>query len=140
MVDALGRRRKIIAVDFDGTIAHDAFPDIGKAVANPVVIEWLKRRQLKGDYIILWTCRENYGGRRFPDGTYLNDAIRFCTRNELTFSNVNANMGEDGYEPRDFGRKVVADVYIDDRSLPFGRNTLLWRIYLWLMDRRLDRK
>lgn len=140
MVDALGRRRMVIAVDFDGTIAFDAWPDMGKAVPNLPVIEWLKTRQNMCDYVVLWTCRENYGGKRYPDGEYRNDALRFCTRHGLIFANVNSNVGETGFEEKYFGRKITADAYIDDNSVPFGRNKIMWKLYLWLMGRKLDRK
>ena len=134
-----GHMPKIIAVDFDSTIAYDAFPAItDKTTANKVVIDWIKKRQSMGDTIILWTCRENFGGVHYPDAEYRNDAVQFCTRNQLFFANVNANEGENGYEVGKRCRKVVADAYIDDRSLPFRRNALAWRIYLWLMDRKLS--
>lgn len=128
----------IIAIDFDGTIAHNAFPNMNNAVPNRVVIEWVKRRQKKGDRFILWTCRENYGGKNFPDAEYRNDACRFCTRNQLFFDNVNSNIGEYGFEQENFGRKIMADFYLDDKSLPFkpdGKfSWLWWRIYLKLVD------
>ena len=102
---------KIIAVDFDSTIAFDAWPNI---------------------------TGENFGGINFPDHEYKNDAVRFCTRNQLFFDNVNANYGEHGYEQTKYGRKLMADVYVDDRAVPFRRNKLLWTIYLWLIGRKLD--
>ena len=65
---------KIIAVDFDSTIAFDAWPNItDKTKPNLVVIDWLKKRKSKGDKVILWTCRENFGGVNFPDHEYKND-------------------------------------------------------------------
>lgn len=130
---------KIIAVDFDSTIAFDAWPNItDKTKPNLAVINWLKKRKSKGDKVILWTCRENFGGVNFPDHEYKNDAVRFCTRNQLFFDNVNANYGEHGYEQTKYGRKLMADVYVDDRAVPFRRNKLLWTIYLWLIGRKLD--
>lgn len=132
------REPKVIAVDFDGTIAFDAWPRVtDRATVNSVVVDWFRKRQKMGDKVILWTCRENFGGSRFPDHEYRNEAIQFCTRNMLFFQNVNANDGEVGYELNKYGRKILADVYIDDKALPFSRNKLLWRIYLWLMERRL---
>lgn len=138
-----------IAVDFDGTICNGGWPDITKGKANKVVIDWLKSRQKKGDKIILWTCRENYGGKDFPDGEYKNDAIRFCIQNQLFFANVNSNVVKDGrgwytetgWEERKFGRKIRCDFYLDDRSICFSAgNALIWKIYLWLVGRKLDRE
>ncbi len=129
---------KIIAVDFDSTIAFDAWPRItDNTKVNSVVVNWIKRRQRMGDRVILWTCRENFGGVNFPDYEYKNDALQFCTRNQLFFHNVNSNDGEVGYEDKKFCRKIMADAYIDDRACPFGRSWFLWKVYLWLMDRKL---
>ena len=136
----LNDKPKIIAVDFDSTIAYDAWPVVTEqTTANRVVIDWLKKRQSMGDKVILWTCRENFGGTRFPDREYRNEALQFCTRNGLFFSNVNANDGEVGSEPTKFGRKVLADVYLDDKALPFNRSAFCWKVYLWLMERKLKK-
>lgn len=136
----LNDKARIIAVDFDGTIAYDAWPVINvQTTANHVVLDWLKKRQSMGDKVILWTCRENFGGPRFPDREYRNEALQFCTRNGLFFHNVNSNDGEVGYEPTKFGRKVLADVYLDDKALPFSRSDFCWKVYLWLMDRKLKK-
>jgi hypothetical protein len=109
------------------------------------VIAWLKKRQAMGDRIILWTCRENYGGRDFPNGEYRNDAVRFCTRQALFFDNVNSNVigdyTEHDWERENFGRKIRCDFYLDDRSVWFNPgNMWLWRIYLWLAGHKLDRE
>lgn len=136
----LNDKPKIIAVDFDSTIAYDAWPVVTEqTTANRVVVDWLKKRQSMGDKVILWTCRENFGGTRFPDREYRNEALQFCTRNGLFFSNVNANDGEVGSEPTKFGRKVLADVYLDDKALPFTRSAFCWKVYLWLMERKLKK-
>ena len=80
---------KVIAVDFDSTIAFDSWPRITKDTkVNSAVVNWIRKRQQMGDKVILWTCRENFGGARFPDYEYKNDAMRFCTRNRLFFHNV----------------------------------------------------
>ena len=140
-----------IAVDFDGTICNGGWPDIKKGRPNKVVLDWLKARQKKGDKIILWTCRENYGGKDFPDGEYRNEAVQFCTRPQLFFANVNSNVVRDadpsgwytetGWEMMNFGRKIRCDFYLDDRSVWFGpENTFLWKIYLWLVGHKLDKE
>ena len=45
----------IIAVDFDGTIVEDAYPQIGKPII--FAFETLKKLQEKGHRLILWTYR-----------------------------------------------------------------------------------
>lgn len=140
------KKRVRIAVDFDGTLARKSWPDINdNTVWNSVLSDWLMKRKAQGDYVMLWTCRENYGGIRFPDKEYLNDAVRCCTRHQLFFDGVNRNVGEAFGEylsgTEKYGRKLCADVYIDDRSLPFNPDgkfaRFFWKVYLWLMDRKL---
>lgn len=46
----------IIAVDFDGTLCHGNWPDVGEP--NRKLIDKLLRLQRRGNKIILWTCRE----------------------------------------------------------------------------------
>lgn len=47
---------RIIAVDFDGTLCHGNWPDVGKP--NWKLIDKLLKLQGEGNKIILWTCRE----------------------------------------------------------------------------------
>ena len=134
-----------IAVDFDGTICYNGWPDISAGRPNELLINWLIKRQKKGDRIILWTCRENYGGKDFPDGEYLTDAINFCNRHGLYFANFNSNVigdyFESGWEQENFGRKIRCDFYLDDRSVWFNpESKWMWRIYLWLVGRKLDKE
>lgn len=49
------RNYTIYAIDFDGTLCEDAWPDIGKP--NYILIQILKALREKGDKFILWTCR-----------------------------------------------------------------------------------
>ena len=95
----------IIAVDFDGVLVHDSYPNIGRPHIG--VINGLIERQKKGDKIILWTCR---------CGPYLLDAVSFCRNMGLEFDAVNENlpMMIDKYGTD--SRKVYADCYIDDRN------------------------
>lgn len=45
------QRRKIIAVDFDGTLFTDAYPEIGEPIWK--VINYCKKEQAEGSIIIL---------------------------------------------------------------------------------------
>jgi hypothetical protein len=138
-----------IAVDFDGTLAYGAWPFINeRSKWNDILARWLVRqRDTNGDTLLLWTCRENYGGVNYPDGEYLDMAVAYCGEHKLFFSGINVSKGETVGEYQlgsgRFGRKIVADVYIDDRSLPFSPNGFLsglkWRIYLWMLGRRMRR-
>ena len=95
----------IIAVDFDGTIVEHEYPKIGKA--KLFVFETLKALQDRGDQLILWTYR---------CGKELDEAIEFCKSNGIEFYAVNKNYPEEIYEET-ISRKILADVYIDDRNI-----------------------
>ena len=47
--------KRIIAVDFDGTLCENKYPQIGQA--NEKLIKYLRDCQANGDKIVLWTCR-----------------------------------------------------------------------------------
>lgn len=96
----------IIAVDFDGTLCENMYPEIGKP--NSVLIDDLKMRKNNGVKLILWTCRV---------GDQLEQAIDWCRDHGLVFDTVNQNLPE---IVESFGgdcRKVFAHEYIDDRNV-----------------------
>lgn len=97
---------KIIAVDFDGTIVEDAYPDIGKPML--FAFETLKMLQDDGHRLILWTYRH---------GSRLKEAVEFCRQHDLEFYAVNASFPEEDYQSREASRKIHADLFIDDRNL-----------------------
>lgn len=124
-----------IAVDFDGTIAlGNSFPNLIYSNINKMLINWLLHRQKLGDKILLWSCRENYGGKNYPNGFYINEAIEYCKNYGLIFDSINANYGELWGECGiSYGRKISADIYLDDKSLPFN-NKFWWFILLKLYN------
>lgn len=97
---------RIIAVDFDGTLCSDLYPQIGKA--NVALFQYLKMLQRMGDRLILWTCR---------CGVPLKEAIEFCEERGLIFDAVNENLPEIIERFGSDSRKIFADIYIDDRSV-----------------------
>lgn len=136
-----------IAVDFDGTLATKSWPGPDSATRlNGYLARWLARRRKMGDSVVLWTCRENFGGVNYPDDSYLDRALEYCRKHGIEFDGVNCNAGEQpgDYERRMYSRKVSADAYIDDRGLPFDPEGplagLWWRLFLFLLDRRLRRQ
>lgn len=97
----------IIAVDFDGTIVENRYPEIGKEM--PFAIEVLKKLQNERHRLILWTVRE---------GKLLNEAVEFCKTRGLEFYAVNRDYPEEEKERNNhFSRKLKADLWIDDRNL-----------------------
>lgn len=94
----------IIAVDFDGTIVEHRYPEIGAEI--PFAIETLKLMQTELKHIlILWTVRE---------GDLLEAAIKFCRERGLYFYAINQN--EPGSRSINQPRKLMADMFIDDRN------------------------
>lgn len=95
----------ILAVDFDGTLVDNKFPEIG--AIKPDIWAAVRAYKLMGWKIVLWSCR---------NGTMLDDAVKFCADNGLEFDAVNQNIPE---VIQYFGadtRKVFANLYWDDRS------------------------
>ena len=99
------RAYQIIAVDFDGTLCTDCFPDIGQP--NTALIELLQGLKQQGRQIILWTCR---------CGKHLEEAVEWCRKRELEFDAVNENIQEMIKWHGNDCRKIFADVYIDDKA------------------------
>lgn len=105
----------IIAVDFDGILCENRFPDIGPP--NYEVISLVRELIDKRHEVVLWTTR---------NGEELTAAVDWCGDRGLHFCNVNgpapSNMEIDGSYPTS-SRKIYADIYIDDHNLEFlGRN------------------
>ena len=99
-------KHNVIAVDFDGTLCKNAWPDIGEPYLG--TIEWLKRIRKDGNKLILWTCR---------DGMALVDAIVWCADRGLFFDAINDDLEEYKHTRIGNSRKILADFYIDDKSL-----------------------
>lgn len=105
----------IIAVDFDGVLCENKFPDIGKPAYE--VISLVREMMDAGHEVILWTSR---------NGQELENAVKWCHDRGLHFCAVNgpapsnAEAYEGMYEVPT--RKVYADVYIDDHNLEFVYN------------------
>ena len=101
---------RIIAVDFDGTLVHDKFPEIGEPI-KPI---WaaLRNEQAHGSKVILWTCR---------NGKALEAAVRFCTDvMNFHFDAINENLDEIKVLYGGDTRKIFADEYWDDKAIKCG--------------------
>lgn len=103
MVKKKAIHKKIIAVDFDGTIVKNRYPFI----ENPdmEIIDFIKKNRRK--YIwILWTCRH---------GKQLTYALDWLKEQGIIFDYVNENVPWNIEEYGDC-RKIYADYYIDDAN------------------------
>lgn len=96
----------IIAVDFDGTLCKNKWPEIGAPNMNLII--YLKERQAAGAKLILWTCRT---------GELLQEAVDWCISYGLIFDTVNANLPEVIETMGGDTRKIYADEYIDDKTV-----------------------
>lgn len=97
----------IIAVDFDGTLCENAFPEIGKPKHE--VIDFVREcHTLLDATVILWTCRTDKA---------LEEAVEWCTLHGIPIDLINENTEaikeEFGGDPR----KIYADKYLDDKAL-----------------------
>ena len=95
----------VIAVDFDGTLCQDKWPQIGRPNTE-LILRMMQAREL-GQKVILWTCRE---------GKLLEEALAWCKSFGLEFDAINANLPERITLYKTDPRKVGADLYIDDRA------------------------
>ena len=94
-----------IAVDFDGTLVENQYPEIGKPIL--FAFETLKSLQDEGHQLILWTYR---------CGKKLQEAVDFCESKGITFYAVNKSYPEEEYD-QEISRKILADLFIDDRNI-----------------------
>ena len=96
----------VFGVDFDGTLSFGQWPGCGPA--NDGLIDFLIRRQISGDKLILWTCRE---------GNDLEVAVDWCQQMGLIFDAVNDNLPEVIEKYGCNSRKISCDFYIDDKAI-----------------------
>ena len=103
------KRAPIIAVDFDGTLCDSAWPEIGEPHVG--VIAYCIAVHAAGWKLILWTNRT---------GKELQAAVDWCRMHHLEFDAVNENLPECIEAFGGDCRKIFADYYIDDKSLPIS--------------------
>ena len=97
---------KIIAVDFDGTLCENKYPEIGEPIQE--VIDELLSEEKNGAKIILWTCRCD---------EYLEKAVEWCKRRGINFDAINEHLPEMKELFGNDTRKIFADEYWDDRAV-----------------------
>lgn len=100
----------IIAVDFDGVLCEDRFPEIGPPRYD--MISSIRELIDMGNEVVLWTTR---------NGDELKAAVDWCTDRGLHFCNVNGPAPSNAEQYKDVypteSRKIYADVYIDDHNV-----------------------
>lgn len=103
---------KVVAVDFDGTIVESKYPAVGPLI--PRAKEVMQKYKNAGGQILIWTCRTD---------SDLDDAVSFLVANDIPFDAVNKHFQ---WQIDVFhsafphccpdGRKLAADMYIDDKN------------------------
>lgn len=99
----MAKKKKTIAIDFDGTIVEYKFPKIGREL--PLAFHYMKEFQNKGASLILLTMRD------YED---LEAAIEFCKERGVEFYAVNKNPSQKFWTA---SPKVYANIYIDDHGI-----------------------
>ena len=101
----LPNKHLIIAIDFDGTIVEDAYPNIGKPMI--FAFETMKKLQSEGHRLILWTYRSD---------RKLQEAVDFCKQQGLEFYAINKSYPEEEFDGK-ISRKINATFFVDDRNI-----------------------
>lgn len=100
---------KVIAVDFDNTIAKTDYSKILEPIQT--TIDFLQNAKENGAEIILYTCRQ---------GKYLQEAVDWCKTHNVPIDRVNENSPARIKQWGNDCRKIGADLYIDDKATPFA--------------------
>lgn len=102
---ARSKKQLILAVDFDGTIVHEAYPGIGSL--RPGAKRVINRLHADGHYIIVWTCRNKH---------FKTQARKFLEANGINFHKLNEQKPEVSAKYGET-RKISADLYLDDKGI-----------------------
>lgn len=109
-------KHQLFCIDFDGTIAYDAYPEIGELI--PGAKETMIKIKELGGKIAIWTCRTDQ---------WAIDAVNFLNMHGIPYDKFNKPFDEHvNLYGGDNARKVFADVYIDDRAIHFGGKPVEW--------------
>ena len=96
----------IAAVDFDGVIVEERWPEIGQLM--PGAVEAMQAIHRAGWWIVINTCRA---------GRLAEEARAFLLDAGIPFDRFNENLEHRSQRFGSDSRKISADVYIDDRNL-----------------------
>lgn len=102
--------KKIIAIDFDGTIVNNHYPIIENP--NYEIIDFIRRNRKRYTWI-LWTCRT---------GQRLTEAVEYMQlEHGIRFDYVNENAKDNLLKWGSDTRKIYADYYLDDHNSNIDR-------------------
>lgn len=111
----MNKVRKIVGVDFDGTLAvtRGTYPKIQGPIQE--VIDYVKSEQAAGAYLILITMREY---------DELKQAVEWCKEQGLRFDAVNDNLPQMKEFFGNNPRKIFCNEYLDDTNIGGIENVL----------------
>jgi len=115
---------KIIALDFDGTIVENAYPNVGKLKLNAK--EVINKLADEGFKIIINTCRA---------GIHEGLVYTFLEEQGIKYDYINSNLPTQIEFFKQDCRKISADIYIDDKNL--GGIPDDWNIIYELIHKQL---
>lgn len=104
----MSRARKIVGVDFDGTLAitRGTYPKIQGPIQE--VVDYVKSEQAAGAHLILITMREY---------DELQQAVEWCKEQGLHFDAVNDNLPQMKEFFGNNPRKIFCNEYLDDTNM-----------------------
>lgn len=109
-------KHKLFCIDFDGTIAYDAWPGVGELIPGAKET-MLKIKELGGE-IAIWTCRTDEHAQNAKD---------FLDKNGIPYDYFNKPFAEHvNIYGGDNSRKIFSDVYIDDRCILWEGGPVNW--------------
>lgn len=100
------KNKLVIAIDFDGTITTNSFPEVGELIEG--ANHYIQKMYQDGHYIIINTCRS---------GRYEGMAEDFLNKQSIPFHFINSNLPELIDKFSQDCRKISADIYIDDKCI-----------------------
>lgn len=96
----------VFAIDFDGTIVLDKYPNIGEPV--PKALETIREIKRLGHNVIIWSCRVE---------PQISEMRKFLIENNVPFDHINENCPAKIAYYKNDTRKIGADYYIDDKMI-----------------------
>lgn len=96
----------VFAVDFDGTIVENKYPEMG--AVNGEAIEAMYLMKIRGHVIIIWTCR---------NGKDYQEMLEVLRKYQIPYDVINEHAPHLAVVFGDDARKVFADYYIDDHNV-----------------------
>jgi hydroxymethylpyrimidine pyrophosphatase-like HAD family hydrolase len=96
----------VFAIDFDGTIVKDDYPNIGEPILDAITA--MKEIKRQGHKIIIWSCRVE---------PQLSEMRTFLVSNNIPFDYINENCPIKIAHYNNDTRKIGADYYIDDKMV-----------------------